>query len=124
MPKLKFLVDECIDIRVARAIRDDGFDVKHVVEVMRGAKDTLILDVAFMEKRILITNDKDFGDLVYLRGLPYYGIILLRLKSNKPLHTIQILKNIIAVFGKKLPHSFTVVRKNKIKIRHKNKDYF
>ena len=124
MPKLKFLVDECIDIRVARAIRDDGFDVKHVVEVMRGAKDTLILDAAFMEKRILITNDKDFGDLVYLRGLPYYGIILLRLKSNKPLHTIQILKNIIAVFGKKLPHSVTVVRENKIKIRHKNKDYF
>ena len=123
MLKLKFLIDECVDIRVARAIKDDGFDVTHVAEVMRGAKDTGILDAASREKRILITNDKDFGELIYLRNLPYYGVVLLRLKSNKPDHIIKILKNIIILFGKKLPHSFSVVTENKIKIRYKNKDY-
>jgi len=49
---------------------------------------------------------------------------LLRLNSNNHYHTIDVLRNIINRFGEKLPHSFSVVTENKIKIRHIKKGYF
>jgi predicted nuclease of predicted toxin-antitoxin system len=60
------------------ALREGGHDVWYVVEAMRGARDDVILERAFAEQRVLLTEDKDFGELIYRLGRPARGIVLLR----------------------------------------------
>ncbi len=62
---MRFLADECCDAGLVAALRDDGHDVLYAVESLRGVPDDEILTRAFSENRILLTEDKDFGDLVY-----------------------------------------------------------
>ena len=52
-----------------------------VVEIEPGAEDELVLAVARRERRILVTNDKDFAALVFLRRRTSFGILLLRLRD-------------------------------------------
>jgi predicted nuclease of predicted toxin-antitoxin system len=59
---VKFLVDECTGTSVVACLRNSGHDVVAVAEVMLQADDTDILDRAVSEGRILVTNDKDFGE--------------------------------------------------------------
>ncbi len=61
---LKFLVDECTGAKVSDALSEDGFSAEYVGRVMKGAKDERVLQKALEEDRILITNDKDFGEII------------------------------------------------------------
>ena len=58
---LRFLADESCDFAVVRALRAEGYDVFAVSEVMRRSDDRELIDQAYREKRILLTEDKDFG---------------------------------------------------------------
>ena len=61
---LKFLADESCDFAIVRGLRANGFDVSAVVEDMPGVQDSAVLKVAVNENRILLTEDKDFGEWV------------------------------------------------------------
>jgi predicted nuclease of predicted toxin-antitoxin system len=76
---MKFLADECCDAALVNALRVDGHDVLYVIESLRGATDEEILSRAFSESCILLTEDKDFGELVYRLQLPTYGCVLMSL---------------------------------------------
>jgi predicted nuclease of predicted toxin-antitoxin system len=71
-----FLVDESTGMAVVRHLRELGHDVLAVAETMPQANDVDILTRAAQEQRILITNDKDFGELVYRNGRSHSGIVL------------------------------------------------
>ncbi len=75
---MNFLADECCDAGLVDALRHEGHDVAFVMESMRGASDTDVLQRAQQEERILLTEDKDFGELVYRLHRTVPGIILLR----------------------------------------------
>ena len=62
---MRFLADESCDFAVVRALRADGHDVLAVAECSPGLDDALVMDLALREQRILLTEDKDFGQLVY-----------------------------------------------------------
>jgi predicted nuclease of predicted toxin-antitoxin system len=62
---MKFLVDECCEAEIVSLLRSEGHEVLYVPEFKPGAADSEILPMAFKEKRILLTEDKDFGELVY-----------------------------------------------------------
>lgn len=62
---MKLLADECCDVALVEALRADGHDVLYVAESLRGASDDGILTRAYTENRLLLTEDKDFGELVY-----------------------------------------------------------
>jgi len=72
MPKIKFIVDESVDFPVASHLRDKWFNVTSVSEDFPSIEDIKILDFAFKENRILITNDKDFGSLIFNSCLTYF----------------------------------------------------
>ena len=76
------LVDECCRRRLIEALREHGVDVVAVWEVARGAKDPDVLQLAVAEGRVLVTDDKDFGELVVKDNLPFVGVILLRTGSD------------------------------------------
>lgn len=65
---MKFLVDECTGTSVVTCLRDEGYDVVAVVEVIPEADDEKILERAVSEGRIVVTNDKDFGEMVFRSG--------------------------------------------------------
>ncbi len=62
---MKFLADESLDYPVVTFLADKGIDIAAVADFARGAPDTKVLQAANEEKRILLTMDKDFGELVF-----------------------------------------------------------
>ncbi|SRR5579871_2021288 len=64
---MRFLVDECTGPAVAAWLRSEGHEVFSVYDEARGTNDTTLIQKAYDENWILITNDKDFGEKVYAR---------------------------------------------------------
>ena len=81
-PALRFLADESCDLAVVRALRADGYDVLAVSEVTQRSDDRELIDQAAGENRILLTEDKDFGWLVYASHAKSAGVILLRFPGD------------------------------------------
>ena len=79
---MRFLVDESTGAAVAEFLRGQGHDVVAVAEITPQAIDQDILQSALADQRIVITNDKDFGDLVFRSGLAHAGVVLLRLRDE------------------------------------------
>ena len=63
----RFLADENISFVIIDKLRAAGFEVRAIIEAHAGASDTEVLDIAGNEGRILVTEDRDFGELV-IRG--------------------------------------------------------
>ena len=57
---LKLLVDESSGNHVAAALREKGFDAVYCGKYFQGASDEEIINIANREKRVIVTNDKDF----------------------------------------------------------------
>lgn len=66
---MKFLTDENIGFEVVVPLRKFGFDIESIIEIDRGADDAKVLAYANRYNRILVTTDKDFGELVYAQNL-------------------------------------------------------
>jgi predicted nuclease of predicted toxin-antitoxin system len=82
---MRLIVDENMPGSVVRGLRDRGHDVLSVKESLRGQDDEGILARAQAEGRLVVTQDKDFGELAFRCGLPAgCGIILFRLAGRDP----------------------------------------
>ena len=79
---LRFLADESCDFAVVRALRTAGYDVLAVTEVMTRSVDRELIEQAGREQRTLLTEDKDFGWLVFASHADSPGVILLRFPGN------------------------------------------
>jgi predicted nuclease of predicted toxin-antitoxin system len=89
---MRFLVDESSGPAVAEYLRQKGHEVFSVYENARGIADEDILQKAFTENWILITNEKDFGEKAYREKRPHKGIVLLRLEDERSFVKIEIVK--------------------------------
>ncbi|MEY4905328.1 MAG: hypothetical protein RLZZ292_3143 [Bacteroidota bacterium] len=90
----KFLTDENIDKEVVALLRSlsmDVFDIKE--QELWGLPDIAILQKSVLEQRIIITQDSDFGTLIYRDALDFYGLIYLRPGHDALLH-IQTLRTV------------------------------
>ena len=68
---MRFLVDECTGPAVARWLKVEGYDVYSVYDQARGIDDEEVIQKAFEQDRILITNDKDFGAKIFRERKPH-----------------------------------------------------
>jgi predicted nuclease of predicted toxin-antitoxin system len=75
---MRFLANEGVDGLIVAAVRDDGHDVRWMAEEVEGRKESVVLEAAVLDARILITEDKDFGELVYRQRLHHRGVVLVR----------------------------------------------
>jgi predicted nuclease of predicted toxin-antitoxin system len=75
---LRFLADESCDRAVIAALREDGYDVFAVSEVMTRSIDSDLMRQAVTQRHILLTEDKDFGALVFVTHMDSSGVILMR----------------------------------------------
>ena len=74
---MKFLVNRCAGHRLAEWLRDEGHDIVESAERGKDPGDEAMLEWAVTEQRILITMDKDFGELVFREGLDHAGLVRL-----------------------------------------------
>ncbi len=114
---MRFLVDESTGLSVARFLRDAGHDVMVVVESMPQAEDREILARALAEERIVVSNDKDFGDLVYRQLQDHRGVIILRLKEDSAENRVGVMRRLLERYAERLGGSFTVATEQAIRIR-------
>ena len=77
---MDILADECIPSPIVRRLRDEGMTVTYVLEDEPGTVDSDVLARANVEGKLLLTEDRDFGHLVYARQQPALpGVVYLRL---------------------------------------------
>ncbi len=77
---MRFLANENFPRASIRRLREAGYDVEAVQEKEPGAKDPAVLDYAARENLVLLTFDRDYGELIYRRHLPSpRGVLYLRL---------------------------------------------
>jgi predicted nuclease of predicted toxin-antitoxin system len=112
-----FLLDENVDARLSPHLRASGHDVISAVEYPgAGIPDTDVLAAALRDRRILITNDADFGELILRRGLPHAGVILLRLQTTRLAAKQVALDRVLREHGHQL-REFLVVTESLVRVR-------
>ncbi|MBS3772056.1 MAG: DUF5615 family PIN-like protein [Bacteroidales bacterium] len=114
---MKLLADECCDSALVSFLRKEGHDVLYVMEEKPGSLDSEVLEKAKSEKRIIITEDKDFGELVYRLKLEAEGIILLRFKVNEAPKKLQQIKILISEYKDRLKKNLVVVNPDGFRFR-------
>lgn len=114
---MRFLADECCDAALVDALRSDGYDVLYAVETLRGATDDELLAWSFSERRIFLTEDKDFGELVYRLRRPVYGVVLLRFDIVNRALKVPRLRYLLEQEAERLSGAFVVLEVDKVRVR-------
>lgn len=87
---MKFLADEGIDKKLVLELRNLGYDVEYVAETQYGSDDKDLLQRAFENDQVILTKDKDFGELIFRDQLKSNGVILIRLENVTTMQRIEI----------------------------------
>ena len=113
---MRLLVDESTGAAVVAYLRSAGHDVLAVAEAMPQADDSDILTRAASERRVLLTNDKDFGNLVFRDGRAHSGVLLLRLQDETPANRVRVVSAVLEQYADRLTGRFTVATEQGIRI--------
>ena len=113
---MRIVVDECTGAVVARWLQSLGHDVISIATTYPSWPDHDILALAVSGDRIVITNDKDFGDIVFHEGREHRGIVLLRLTDNRVSARIAALERLLADPPDDLSACFVVVTERAIRV--------
>lgn len=115
---MKIVADESVDRQIADRLRGAGFDVFCIAESDPGIPDEVVLDYARRHDALLLTADKDFGELVFRQHLLHGGgIMLLRLAGLPPSVKAETVSMALARFGPELRGKFCVLSERAFRIR-------
>ena len=115
---VKILSDENISQKVVTFLKQQSIDVLDVKEQMwHGKEDEDLLEIAFLQKRFVLTHDSDFGTLAIHRGKRCFGIIYLRLKSLHPQNVIKACGRLFNLDLSISPGTILIVEENRIRVR-------
>lgn len=114
---MKLVADEGVDLHVVERLRADGHDVTYVAELSPGIDDAWILEHARREDALLVTSDKDFGELVYRQGLATTGVLLLRLAGLAGERKAAVVAAVLDHHGRELVQAFSVVTDRNVRVR-------
>ncbi len=111
---MKFLADEDVPYNNVKFLRANDADIISILDVQRSLKDKEVLEYAKKEKRILITFDKDFIELVINQNIKSYGIILLRISPKSEAYVQSVLEYLVKEKYKELENTLTIVWEDRI----------
>jgi predicted nuclease of predicted toxin-antitoxin system len=116
---MKFLLDQSTDSRLLSYLTKLGHDATQIRRTYpHSIPDPEVLSLAYQEKRILITDDRDFGELVFRLQQPHAGVIFLRLGTYAPLRLkIERLSFVLTHYADRL-EQFLVVKKENVRVGH------
>jgi predicted nuclease of predicted toxin-antitoxin system len=114
---MNFVADENVDQPIITSLRVSGHTVLAVVEMEPGISDEAVLQIANEQGMVLLTGDKDFGELVYRDRQYAFGIVLIRLAGMAATAKAEVVASAIEEHADKLSHAFTVISLNNVRIR-------
>ena len=114
---MKILADESVENNVVQRLRSEGHEVIYVAERSPGIMDEDVLALAQDEGILLLTADKDFGELIFRQGYLKNGIVLYRLAGLSSQDKAEIISLTINEHGAELLKSFGVITQKAIRIR-------
>jgi predicted nuclease of predicted toxin-antitoxin system len=113
---MRFLADECCDFAAVRALRTHGHDVLAVSEFQNRSIDKELMGLALAEDRILLTEDKDFGWLVFAGRMDSPGVILIRFPASARSSLAESLLELVGEHASELPGAFVVLQPGSARI--------
>jgi predicted nuclease of predicted toxin-antitoxin system len=119
---MRFLVDECTGPAVAKWLRSSHHEVFSVYDEVRGLDDESIIEKANRENYVLVTNDKDFGELVFRKRKQHKGVVLLRLEDERSTNKIAVLHRVLESYSDKLSDNFIIVTEKTVRIVEERRD--
>ncbi len=117
---MTLVADEGVDRPVVARLRQDGHDVVYVAELSPGVADEDVPQQANARTAVLLTADKDFGELVFRQGLVHSGVILLRLAGLANATKAEVVAEVCRERSADLIGAFSVVSPGQVRIRRRS----
>jgi predicted nuclease of predicted toxin-antitoxin system len=114
---MDLVADESLDQAVVQRLRADGHHVAYVAEMDPGITDEAVLALANEQSALLVTADKDFGELVYRQRRLSSCVVLVRLAGLSQARKADLISGAMAEHGPELSRAFTVVTSGMVRIR-------
>lgn len=115
--EMTLVADENVDFGIINTLRQKGIVVISILENYSGIKDTEVLKLAYDQKYLLITEDKDFGELTYRLKLKHDGIMLIRLNDMPRKERVKFVTEIIEKYFDKMKGNFSVLTTKGLRIK-------
>ena len=113
---MRLVADECCDFTVVTGTRSAGHDVVSVMEALPGADDETVINLARSERRLLLTEDKDFGQLVFAAAKENSGVILIRYPTFARATLTSAMVTLLADRGETLYGQFAVLEPGRVRV--------
>ncbi|MGZ8518487.1 MAG: DUF5615 family PIN-like protein [Chitinophagaceae bacterium] len=113
--KYQIVADESVDYRIVVQLRKTGLSVYSIAEQQPSIKDENVLNFAFDNKALLLTEDKDFGELVFRLQLPHHGVLLIRIEN--PGFKISSVVETVSRHYSEMFDKFSVITDTKLRIK-------
>lgn len=113
---MRVVADESVDYGIITYLKKNGFEILAIEDLHKGSTDEEVLNFSLIENSLLLTEDKDFGELVFRLKKAHIGIVLIRL------HGVDLeIKNKIIIRSLKenmneMKNSFSVISSNQTRI--------
>lgn len=113
---IQFITDMGVGTSVENHLKELRYNVISIRDLRRTMADEEILQIAKESNSVVITLDKDFGELVYKQGKGHTGVILLRIENADPAERIQTIDFILENFSNEIIGRFSVFKKGRLRI--------
>jgi len=117
---MNIVADEGVDHSIVIGLRKHGHHVWYIAEMETGITDNAVLDFANSHQALLLTEDKDFGELVYREQRVSHGVVLIRLSGLSSTIKSEITVAAVSRHAHELMHAFSVVTPSAIRIRRQD----
>lgn len=114
---LRFIIDVGVGKGIEKYLQEQGYDTKAVRDIDPSMQDKEIIRIAASENRMVVTMDKDFGELVYHSSMKHCGVLLLRLEDATGAQKLQLIKHIVENYHSQIKNCFCVFQNDKFRIR-------
>ena len=114
---MNLLADESVDGPIVTRLREEGHDVEYVAEMSPGIDDDAVMDHANGRGGLLLTGDKDFGELVFRLRRVTRGAILVRLAGLPAALKARLVGEALEAHGQEMDRAFTVISPGLVRIR-------
>lgn len=111
------LADESVEKQIVDQLRNDGHNVDYISEISPGVSDNTVLQTASDKKALLITSDKDFGELFFRLEKLHFGVLLLRLEGADINEKKKVVSSAIKKYGERISGKISVLNSKAIRIR-------
>jgi predicted nuclease of predicted toxin-antitoxin system len=114
---MTFVADESVAVAIIDRLRAEGHTLEAIRDTARGSSDDVVLARANQLQAILLTEDKDFGEMVYRLGAVHPGVVLIRLGGVPRDQRVDLVAQVVRDHEAELPGAFTVISRGGVRIR-------